>query len=155
MTRTSAALSAAGQPRLGGGPPGLLITGHGLYAWGKDLFSANRHLEILEFLLEQRWRQLLLQGLGSAAVIEFSALSAVVLDIEGTTCPVDFVCGHPVPLCRQIIWASLLRHGETEAVQAPAATGVGRPGPESRPQRTALASQARQTIWPLCPICSG
>jgi methylthioribulose-1-phosphate dehydratase len=42
----------------------LLIAGHGLYAWGEDLFSATRHLEILEFLLEQRWRQLLLQGLG-------------------------------------------------------------------------------------------
>ena len=49
---------------LTGAPHGLLIAGHGLYAWGEDLFSATRHLEILEFLLEQRWRQLLLQGLG-------------------------------------------------------------------------------------------
>ncbi len=57
-------LSQEAQPHLAGAPHGLLIAGHGLYAWGKDLFSATRHLEILEFLLEQRWRQLLLQGLG-------------------------------------------------------------------------------------------
>jgi methylthioribulose-1-phosphate dehydratase len=41
----------------------LLIAGHGLYAWGHDLFSARRHLEILEFLLEQNWRELLLPPL--------------------------------------------------------------------------------------------
>jgi methylthioribulose-1-phosphate dehydratase len=41
-------------------PHGLLIAGHGLYAWGKDLKGAQRHLEILEFLMELRWRQLLL-----------------------------------------------------------------------------------------------
>ena len=58
------ALSASATPRLGAAPQGLLIAGHGLYAWGADLFRAQRHLEILEFLLEQRWRQLLLEGLG-------------------------------------------------------------------------------------------
>ena len=57
-------LSEAAEPHLAGAPHGLLIAGHGLYGWGEDLFSARRHLEILEFLLEQRWRQLLLQGLG-------------------------------------------------------------------------------------------
>ena len=57
-------LSEAAQPHLTRAPHGLLIAGHGLYAWGEDLFSATRHLEIFEFLLEQRWRQLLLQGLG-------------------------------------------------------------------------------------------
>ena len=41
-------------------PHGFLISGHGLYAWGKDIQEARRHLEILEFLLELRWRQLLL-----------------------------------------------------------------------------------------------
>lgn len=30
---------------------GFLIEGHGLYAWGKDLFSAKRHIETFEFLL--------------------------------------------------------------------------------------------------------
>lgn len=30
---------------------GLLIRGHGLYAWGKDVGEARRHLEGLEFLL--------------------------------------------------------------------------------------------------------
>ena len=66
-----ARLSRRAAPHLGSAPAGLLIAGHGLYAWGKELSEARRHLEILEFLLEQRWRQLLLEslverGLGSA-----------------------------------------------------------------------------------------
>jgi len=56
------ALSARARPHLKGAPHGLLIGGHGLYAWGRNLGSAVRHLEILEFLLEQRWRQLLLDA---------------------------------------------------------------------------------------------
>ena len=31
---------------------GILVAGHGLYAWGTTLFDAERHLEILEFLIE-------------------------------------------------------------------------------------------------------
>lgn len=31
---------------------GLLLAGHGLYSWGKDLQQARRHTEALEFLLE-------------------------------------------------------------------------------------------------------
>lgn len=31
--------------------PGYLIEGHGLYAWGRDLDEAMRHLEAFEFLL--------------------------------------------------------------------------------------------------------
>lgn len=31
---------------------GLLLRGHGLYTWGRDLGQARRHLEVLEFLLE-------------------------------------------------------------------------------------------------------
>jgi methylthioribulose-1-phosphate dehydratase len=58
-----ARLSAQAIPLLPDAPHGLLIAGHGLYAWGKDLEQAHRHLEILEFLLEQHWRQLLLQAL--------------------------------------------------------------------------------------------
>ncbi|MEB3331439.1 MAG: methylthioribulose 1-phosphate dehydratase [Synechococcaceae cyanobacterium] len=53
-------LSAAARSHLEQAPQGLLIAGHGLYAWGRDLSQAYRHLEILEFLLEQQWRQLLL-----------------------------------------------------------------------------------------------
>ncbi|MEI6031055.1 MAG: methylthioribulose 1-phosphate dehydratase [Synechococcaceae cyanobacterium ELA739] len=53
-------LSEHARPHLAEAPYGLLIGGHGLYAWGRDLSSARRHLEILEFLLEQYWRQLLL-----------------------------------------------------------------------------------------------
>ncbi|MCP9915388.1 methylthioribulose 1-phosphate dehydratase [Cyanobium sp. ATX 6F1] len=56
-------LSVRAAPLLADAPQGLLIAGHGLYAWGDALFSARRHLEILEFLLEQHWRQLLLDGL--------------------------------------------------------------------------------------------
>ena len=53
-------LSERARPHLPDAPYGLLISAHGLYAWGKDLESARRHLEILEFLLEQHWRHLLL-----------------------------------------------------------------------------------------------
>jgi len=31
---------------------GFLIRNHGLYTWGKDVFSARRHIEIYEFLFE-------------------------------------------------------------------------------------------------------
>jgi methylthioribulose-1-phosphate dehydratase len=62
-----ARLSAAAAPLLPHAPQGILIAGHGLYAWGEDLARAKRHLEILEFLLEQRWRQLLLEGLAPAS----------------------------------------------------------------------------------------
>jgi hypothetical protein len=55
-------LSALAAPLLPQAPQGLLIAGHGLYAWGDNLNSAMRHLEILEFLLEQHWRQLLLRA---------------------------------------------------------------------------------------------
>ena len=30
--------------------PGLLIAGHGLYAWGRDVAEARRHVEAFEFL---------------------------------------------------------------------------------------------------------
>lgn len=32
--------------------PGFLLAGHGLYAWGADLETAWRHLDVIEFLLE-------------------------------------------------------------------------------------------------------
>ena len=56
-------LSDAARPHLPQAPHGLLIAGHGLYAWGRDLAAAQRHLEILEFLMEQHWRQLLLEAI--------------------------------------------------------------------------------------------
>ena len=56
-------LSARARPLLAEAPYGLLIAGHGLYAWGRNLGSAVRHLEILEFLLEQHWRRLLLRAI--------------------------------------------------------------------------------------------
>ncbi len=60
-------LSAAARPHLVDAPHGLLIAGHGLYAWGATLPMARRHLEILEFLLEQHWRQLLLDAVLAAS----------------------------------------------------------------------------------------
>jgi methylthioribulose-1-phosphate dehydratase len=60
-------LSQLAAPHLQGAAHGLLIAGHGLYAWGKDLPQALRHLEILEFLLEQSWRSLLLKAILSGA----------------------------------------------------------------------------------------
>lgn len=57
------ALSKRVGPLLAGAPHGVLIAGHGLYAWGRNLGTAVRHLEIFEFLLEQRWRRLLLETL--------------------------------------------------------------------------------------------
>lgn len=39
--------------------PGLLIAGHGLYAWGKDLDEARRHVEGFEFLFECLWQETL------------------------------------------------------------------------------------------------
>lgn len=35
---------------------GFLVRGHGLYAWGKSVLEARRHVEGLEFLLECVWR---------------------------------------------------------------------------------------------------
>lgn len=35
----------------------VLIAGHGLYTWGRDLAEAQRHLEILEFLFEVTLRR--------------------------------------------------------------------------------------------------
>ncbi len=39
---------------------GYLIDGHGLYAWGRDMAEARRHIEAFEFLLgcELEWRRL-------------------------------------------------------------------------------------------------
>ncbi|MGJ8669892.1 MAG: methylthioribulose 1-phosphate dehydratase [Oceanococcus sp.] len=42
--------------------PGVLVRGHGLYAWGNSVAAALRHLEGWEFLLECLWRERLLQG---------------------------------------------------------------------------------------------
>jgi methylthioribulose-1-phosphate dehydratase len=33
--------------------PGALVRGHGLYAWGRSIEEAERHVEIFEFLFEQ------------------------------------------------------------------------------------------------------
>lgn len=116
-------LRAKAEPHLAAAPYGLLIAGHGLYAWGRDLATARRHLEILEFLLEQHWRQLLLQALrahgdGGSRRVRMQGLTHVLLDIEGTTCPVSFVAGTLFPYTAAQLPAFLERHQHSPEVQA-------------------------------------
>jgi len=40
---------------------GLLVRRHGMYTWGKDLATAARHVEILEFLLEAVGRRQMME----------------------------------------------------------------------------------------------
>jgi len=40
---------------------GFLLAGHGLYAWGKDVHEAKRHLEVFEYLLQCQ-REMTLHG---------------------------------------------------------------------------------------------
>ena len=54
-------LSESAAPHLSQAPHALLVSGHGLYAWGDDLQEARRHTEIIEFLLELSWREALLR----------------------------------------------------------------------------------------------
>ena len=44
---------------------GYLIRRHGLYTWGKDVFSARRHVEIFEFLLEVFARRMMMMNVPS------------------------------------------------------------------------------------------
>ena len=51
-TQDMPALAAKVEGLLDAGPMwGYLIEGHGLYAWGRDMAEARRHLEAFEFLL--------------------------------------------------------------------------------------------------------
>lgn len=43
--------------------PGFLVRGHGLYAWGKDLSAAQRHVEGFEFLMACIWQERLAKQL--------------------------------------------------------------------------------------------
>ena len=109
-------LSATARPLLREAPQGLLIAGHGLYAWGQDLSSAQRHLEILEFLLEQRWRQLLLAPQELTPTV-ISGVSHLLLDIEGTTCPVSYVSEVLFPYASDSVKGYLQSTGQKEEVK--------------------------------------
>ncbi|MFM1812267.1 MAG: Enolase-phosphatase [Cyanobacteriota bacterium] len=109
-------LSDAASPLLAEAPHGLLIAGHGLYAWGADLGTARRHLEILEFLLEQRWRQLLLEP-NDLQPRRIGGIDHVLLDIEGTTCPVSFVSTVLFPYAASHLEAYLQQHGDAPQLQ--------------------------------------
>jgi 2,3-diketo-5-methylthio-1-phosphopentane phosphatase/methylthioribulose-1-phosphate dehydratase len=110
-------LSAAARPLLSKAPQGLLIAGHGLYAWGQDLSSAQRHLEILEFLLEQRWRQLLLAP-QELTPTEIAGVTHLLLDIEGTTCPVSYVSNTLFPYASNSVDQYLQINGQNAEVKA-------------------------------------
>ncbi|MEB3297795.1 MAG: acireductone synthase [Cyanobacteriota bacterium] len=102
-------LSERARPLLEEAPHGLLIAGHGLYAWGETLGEAQRHLEILEFLLEQRWRRQLVDP-SRLKPHQLSGCSHVLLDIEGTTCPVTFVAEVLFPYASQHLSGFLETH---------------------------------------------
>jgi methylthioribulose-1-phosphate dehydratase len=40
---------------------GFLVRRHGMYTWGKDLTTAARHVEILEFLMEAVGRRQMIE----------------------------------------------------------------------------------------------
>ena len=46
---------------------GLLVRGHGLYSWGRDIKEARRHLEAIEFLLACHRELLSLSAAGASA----------------------------------------------------------------------------------------
>ncbi len=48
MTELGHRLERARNPRV----PGMLVAGHGLYAWGTSLLNARHHTEIIEWILE-------------------------------------------------------------------------------------------------------
>jgi methylthioribulose-1-phosphate dehydratase len=54
-----AALAPRAEEALASSPEvhGLLLAGHGLYAWGRDVREAQRHAEALEFVLDVTWRR--------------------------------------------------------------------------------------------------
>lgn len=111
-----ARLSNAAGPLLPHAPHGLLIAGHGLYAWGRDLATAHRHLEILEFLLEQRWRELLLAP-ESLQPTRLQGINHVLLDIEGTTCPLTFVSEVLFPYAAERLESYLQQHEQDAELQ--------------------------------------
>ena len=45
-------------PSLAAAPCGFLVAGHGLYGWGESLETSQRHVEILEFLLNVHLTQM-------------------------------------------------------------------------------------------------
>jgi len=63
-TQDMAGLVRAVDAWLDAGKPlhGYLIDGHGIYAWGRDMAEARRHLEAFEFLLGCELDLLLLRG---------------------------------------------------------------------------------------------
>lgn len=55
-------LTAEVKAVLNEGVPGVLIHQHGIYAWGKNIFEAKKHLEAFEFLFELRYKRLSLHS---------------------------------------------------------------------------------------------
>ena len=87
--------------------PGLLVAGHGLYAWGESLSNARRHVEILEFLLSAHWMSQLCPNQPARGDHENTTPS---FDIEGTTCPVSFVSEILFPYARESLGEFISNH---------------------------------------------
>ena len=163
-------LRAEAEPHLSEAPHGLLIAGHGLYAWGRDLPTAQRHLEILEFLLEQRWRQLLLGALGqpqgqvkptphspgaenpahiqAGHRVRRQGVTHLLLDIEGTTCPVSFVSGTLFPYAAEQLEAFLASRRDDPKVQTLLSEVELAWSEDTDPEAQALRQQSMQTVVP-------
>lgn len=163
-------LRAEAEPHVQGAPFGLLIAGHGLYAWGRDLPTAQRHLEILEFLLEQHWRGLLLEALSPpkpesktpppvsaqercAVKIETNrvqrkGITHVLLDIEGTTCPVSFVSGTLFPYASEQLEAFLDSRCHDPKVQNLVADVEAAWRQDHDPEAQALRRQRTEGVLP-------
>ncbi len=62
-TQDMAALAVEAKQLLAARPEvhGLLVRRHGMYTWGKDLSTAARHVEILEFLMEAVGRRQMME----------------------------------------------------------------------------------------------
>ena len=53
-------ISQEGDPPEASPHHGFLLSGHGLYTWGRTLAEARRHIEVFEFLFEVTAQQQLL-----------------------------------------------------------------------------------------------
>lgn len=101
---------------------GLLVRGHGLYAWGRTVAEARRHLEGLEFLLQcqlERVRLGIHEEPGSSYRREVGGSVKVVLtDIEGTTSSIAFVHEVLFPYAREVLPEWVRRNARKRRVQA-------------------------------------
>lgn len=100
---------------------GLLVRGHGLYAWGRTVAEARRHLEGIEFLLTcelERARLGIRRRSGAPYQRTVGGDVKVVLtDIEGTTSSIAFVHEVLFPYAREVLPEWVRGHARQKRVQ--------------------------------------